>query len=61
MTTHLNADYRTASKLAEAIYEHFEYYGIGEIEPVTDLLTGETSIEDFIKEVECDLAERKQS
>ena len=41
-----------ARKLAEAIYEYIEYYGISEIDGVVDVLTGETSTEDFITEIE---------
>ncbi|KKL56568.1 hypothetical protein LCGC14_2244140 [marine sediment metagenome] len=41
-----------ARKLAEAIYEYLNYYGISEIDGVVDVLTGEVSVEDFIAETE---------
>lgn len=41
-----------ARKLAEAIYDHNDYYGISEIDAVVDVLTGEASAEEFIAEIE---------
>jgi hypothetical protein len=41
-----------ARKLAEAILEYLDFYGISEIDGVVDVLTGEVSAEDFIEEIE---------
>ena len=41
-----------ARKLAEAICDYIDYYGVSEIDGVIDVLTGEVSVEDFIVEVE---------
>lgn len=41
-----------ARKLAEAIYDYIEFYGISEIDGVVDVLTGETSVEAFIEAIE---------
>ena len=53
--SNLNADYSVARKLAEAIYDFVDLYGIIEVDEVVDVLTGDTNIEDFIKQVEDDL------
>lgn len=59
--TYVSLVYRKACKLAEAIYEYLNYYGVSEIEAVENVLSGEQSVEDFIREVETDLAQRKSS
>lgn len=41
-----------ARKLAEAIVEYIDFYGISEIDGIVDVLTGEVSVEDFITETE---------
>ncbi len=56
--TNLNANYSEARKLAEAIYDFIDLFGISEIDAVVDVLTGDTNVEDFIAQVETDLAEQ---
>ncbi len=41
-----------ARKLAEAIYDYVDHYGISELDGVVDVLTGETSVEAFIEAIE---------
>ena len=57
MANYLNAPPRISRTLTEAIYDFIDLYGVVEDAAIIDLLIGETSIEDFIQQVEDDLTE----
>lgn len=55
MANYLNTPPRISRTLTEAIYDFVDLFGVSELDAITDLLTGETSIEDFISQVEDDV------
>ncbi len=59
MTTLLNTPRPLAHKLAQAIYDFIDLYGISEIDEVEEVLAGGTPVEEFVSAIEADLAEQK--